>query len=131
MGVEMKLSDALQTATTDFTDRVKKIIEEMKNKTQNFIKEVQEQMDQFNVQLKQHALAEFDRLTSLTEDQNQEFQEQLSDGIVYLLEDREVLTSHVEASKENIDSKISDKESDITRTIGEDWKVTENRITDA
>ena len=33
MGVEMKLSDALQTATTDFTDRVKKIIEEMKNKT--------------------------------------------------------------------------------------------------
>ena len=40
MGVEMKLSDALQQSTTDFQEKVKKIIEDMKTKTGAFIKEV-------------------------------------------------------------------------------------------
>ena len=35
MGVEMKLQDTLQQATTDFEDRVKKLIEDMKLKTGN------------------------------------------------------------------------------------------------
>ena len=56
---------------------------------------------------------------------------QLSDGLIMLLEDREVLTSHVEASKENVDSKIGDKETEIVRTLQEDWKTTETRILDA
>jgi hypothetical protein len=33
MGVEMKLQEALMAATSDFQERVKRIIEEMKTKT--------------------------------------------------------------------------------------------------
>lgn len=69
------------------------------------INEVQQLMETFNGQLKVHALAEYDRLTSLTEDQSADLQEQmqLSDGLILLLEDREQLTGHVESSKENIE----------------------------
>lgn len=35
MNVEMKMQDTLHIATTDFEDRVKKLIEEMKIKTGN------------------------------------------------------------------------------------------------
>jgi hypothetical protein len=52
----------------------------------------------------------------------------MSDGMIILLEDREVLTSHIEASKENVDSKIGDKETEIVRTLQDDWKATETRI---
>lgn len=50
--------------------------------------------------------------------------------MIILMEDRDVLTSHLEASKENVDQKISDKETDIVRTLQEDWKATETRILD-
>lgn len=33
LGVEMKLSEALQQATSDFQEKIKKIIEDMKGKT--------------------------------------------------------------------------------------------------
>ncbi len=33
MGVELKLQESLLTATTDFTDRIKKIMEDMRTKT--------------------------------------------------------------------------------------------------
>ena len=33
MSVEMKLSDALQLATSEFQEKIKKIIEDMKTKT--------------------------------------------------------------------------------------------------
>ncbi len=37
--------------------------------------------------------------------------------MIILMEDRDVLTSHLEASKENVDTKISDKENEIVRTL--------------
>jgi len=37
--------------------------------------------------------------------------------MIILMEDRDVLTSHLEASKENVDGKIGDKETEIFRTI--------------
>lgn len=52
----------------------------------------------------------------------------MSDGMILLMEDRDILTSHLEASKENVDSKISDKETEIVRTLQEDWRQTETRI---
>lgn len=90
-------------------------------------------MENFNAALKIHALAEFDKFSSQAEDQNPDAlnEMQISDDLVVLLEDREMLTSHVEASKENIDSKISDKETEIVKTIQEDWKMTETRIIDS
>lgn len=35
MGTEMKLQDTLGAATVDFQDRVKKLLDDMKQKTQN------------------------------------------------------------------------------------------------
>jgi hypothetical protein len=52
----------------------------------------------------------------------------MSDGMILLMEDRDILTSHLEASKENLDSKISDKETEIVKSLTEDWKQTETRI---
>lgn len=48
--------------------------------------------------------------------------------MIILMEDRDVLTSHLEASKENVDSKIGDKETEIVRTLQDDWRQTETRI---
>lgn len=54
----------------------------------------------------------------------------MSDGFVMLMEDKDILVAHIEASKENVDGKISDKESEINRAISDDWKATENKIID-
>lgn len=48
--------------------------------------------------------------------------------MIILMEDRDVLSSHLEASKENVDSKIGDKETEIVRTLQDDWRQTETRI---
>lgn len=85
-------------------------------------------MENFNAALKVHAYAEFERVSSLTDEQNSELQEQMSNEMIILMEDRDVLTSHLEASKENVDSKIGDKETEIVRTLQDDWKQTETRI---
>lgn len=47
-----------------------------------------------------------------------------------LLSDKDTLVGHLEASKENVDAKINDKETEITKAIAEDWKATEARILD-
>lgn len=54
----------MQVSTTDFQERVKKIIEDMKQKTGLFIKEVQEEMEQFSADIKVKALEEFDRIAN-------------------------------------------------------------------
>ena len=54
----------------------------------------------------------------------------MSDNLVMLMEDKDILVAHIEASKENVDSKISDKETEVNKAISEDWKATETRILD-
>ncbi len=49
---------------------------------------------------------------------------------VFLTEDKEVLTGILEGSKETIDGKIGDKETEIFRVIQDDWKNTSLRIHD-
>lgn len=85
-------------------------------------------MEAFNNNLRAHALAEYDRIANSEEDPNQEMLEGMSDGFVMLMEDKDILVAHIEASKENVDSKISDKETEINKAISEDWKGTETRI---
>mmetsp|Transcript_27396 Transcript_27396/g.20546 ORF Transcript_27396/g.20546 Transcript_27396/m.20546 type:complete len:143 (+) Transcript_27396:908-1336(+) len=57
MGVEMKLKDVLETATNDFRERVRFIIEAMKNKTTAYIKEVVNEVELFYGQLRAYAVA--------------------------------------------------------------------------
>ena len=79
-----------------------------------------------------YALQEYDRIANLDENENNELQGEggLSDNLVILMEDKDILQSHIEASKENVDSKIGDKETEIQKALGDDWKNTETRITE-
>ena len=56
----MKLQEVLDVATKDFFERVKRITDDMKNKTQNFIAAVSTSADEFNVALRAYAIAESD-----------------------------------------------------------------------
>ena len=44
------------------------------------------------------------------------------------MEDKDILVSHIEASKETVDSKIGDKETQIIKDLTDDWKQTDFRI---
>ncbi len=56
MDVELKLQESLSGATADLQDRVKKVTDDMKAKTSSYILDVNGEMDQFAVLLKQYAL---------------------------------------------------------------------------
>jgi len=53
-----------------------------------------------------------------------------NDALIELYSDKEILVSALEASRENVDNKISDKDTEITRAINEDWALMSNRITE-
>lgn len=54
----------------------------------------------------------------------------MSDDFLLLMEDKEMLVSHLEASKETVDGKISDKETEIVKALTDDWRTTEQRISE-
>lgn len=87
-------------------------------------------MEAFNNNLRAHALAEFDRIAGQEEDNNQDLLEGMSDDFLLLMEDKEMLVSHLEASKETVDGKISDKETEIVKALTDDWRSTEQRISE-
>ena len=57
------------------------------------------------------------------------YQEMLSNiTLLDLWSDKDALVAHLEASKENVDSKISEKENEINRAIADDWKNTYTKL---
>lgn len=100
----------------------------MKQKTGLFIKEVQEEMEQFSADIKVKALEEFDRIANQEEDLSGGDTMEMSDNMILLMSDPEVLNQHLEQSKENVDSKIGDQETKIVKELATDWKNTETRI---
>jgi SMC interacting uncharacterized protein involved in chromosome segregation len=56
MGVELKLQEQLQVATSDFQERIKQVLTQMKDKTTAFFAEVNQEMELFSVSLKAYAL---------------------------------------------------------------------------
>ena len=85
-------------------------------------------MEQFSVALKVYALQEFGRIANMEEDQNGGDTESMSDNMIILMGDNDVLNQHLEQSKENVDSKIGDQETIIVRELTKDWRNTETRI---
>jgi hypothetical protein len=73
-------------------------------------------------------LAEYDRIANMEEDPNGEMQGEMSNELVLMMEDKDILVSHIEASKENVDSKIGDKETEIVKSLSDDWRATDTRI---
>ena len=100
----------------------------MKLKTGAFIKEVQLEMEQFSAALKVYAMAEFERFAQMGDDVNNNDMDQLPDELVTLIAESDVLQQHLEASKENIDSKVGDQDSNITKELTRDWTATQTRI---
>ncbi len=128
MNIELKLQEQLQAATTDFQERVKRILEDMKTKTSAFIAEVNAEMELFSAALKVYAHQEYERVQNMGDDVNND-QEQLSDQMITLLgEDPDFLNGKLEGSKENIELRVNDIESQIIRELMNDWKQTEHRI---
>ena len=89
----------------------------MKGKTNVYFQEVNEEMQQFAVALKVYALQEVERIENLGDE-------------LLLMEDGDYLNSQLEGSKENIELRVNDIESQILKDLTNDWKVTETRILD-
>lgn len=64
----------------------------------------------------------------MEEDINGDLPSEITDELVVLLEDKDSLISKIETSRENVDSKIGDRETDINKALGEDWKNTYQKI---
>ena len=101
----------------------------MKTKTTAFIKDVNEEMQAFSVDLKAYAVPEIERIQALLDQGEGDTVdgEQLSDEMVTLLE-IEVLNQHLDQSKDNVESKIIDMENTITKAIGNDQNSIDTRI---
>lgn len=54
--------------------------------------------------------------------------EQMSDELVELMSDSDYLNTQLEASKENIELRINEIETQIIKELTNDWKTTEARI---
>lgn len=64
----------------------------------------------------------------MEDDPNNPDADMLSNELLQFMDDSDVLNQHLDASKENIDSKISDQETNIVKELTRDWKNTETRI---
>ena len=81
----------------------------------------------FSVALKAYALLEVERIANMGDDAGDE---PLSNDLIMLMDDADYLNSQLEGSKENIELRINDVESQIMKDLANDWKATEQRIID-
>ena len=85
-------------------------------------------MDTFNNNLRIHAFQEQEKLMSMEENPNADLTDQLSNEMVVMMEDKDILTSHLDASKEYVEQKIGERESEILRAIADEWRATEQKM---
>jgi hypothetical protein len=128
MIVEMKLVEALTAATAEFSKEVEAINSEMTSESTKFTNDVQEDMNKFIAELRDHAY-------KLNEDMNREDENNLQrwdneQDLIQLLYDKETLTQYFEQAKENQENKISEKDNIIRSDINNDWKNTKEKITE-
>lgn len=128
MAVEMKLVEALGIATSDFSKEVEAINAEMISESSKFTNNVQEDVDKFIAELREHAYKLNEELNK--EDDSANMNQYLEDQeLVQLLYDKETLTQYFEQSKETQENKISEKDNIIRSDINNDWKnVKENLL---
>mmetsp|Transcript_8859 Transcript_8859/g.7836 ORF Transcript_8859/g.7836 Transcript_8859/m.7836 type:complete len:566 (+) Transcript_8859:2-1699(+) len=126
MSVEMKLVEALGIATGDFGKEVDAINNEMVTESSKFTKGVQEDMDKFIVELRDHAYKLNEELNR--EDDNANMTNWDDQDLVQLLYDKETLTQYFEQSKETQENKISEKDNIIRSEINNDWKNTKEEL---
>jgi ElaB/YqjD/DUF883 family membrane-anchored ribosome-binding protein len=134
LDIEMKLQEVLDTATKDFTDRVKKIIEDIKKKSGEFVIGVGTEYDEFYNSLKVEAVKQCDELVQkiMDNDGQDDYTDTLDieGNVLELLGDKDTLNQVLEQSKEAVDNKITEQENVIMKAINEEWRTCEQRILD-
>ena len=111
---------------------VTKIIEDMKGKTTNFIKDVQEEAANFNDNFRVYANEEFERVNALLNDEDKaqeaELEFQNNDTFLELMAEADTLKQVLENSKENLETKIGEKEDQVSKGLTNDWQMTYQNI---
>jgi hypothetical protein len=54
----------------------------------------------------------------------------MSDDLILLMDDGDYLNSQLEGSRENIEQRLGDIETQINRDLANDWKSTDTKITE-
>ena len=120
----MLLQDALQISTGQFKEKVDLINGEMKKKTIDHIKFIGECAEDFNANLRTHALEEqtkFDTRINENEDALAEIENEVEKHIydfqLVFFSDKDVLIQLLDTSKEMMETKVAEKEQLINKAI--------------
>jgi allophanate hydrolase subunit 1 len=131
MEIEMLLQEALNQATGQFTDEVKRLNSELRTKTMDYIKEVGTEYENFTVSLKNGALIEQEQFEKLVENMENESQSSEFNVKLEVVGDRDILIQWLEASKEFFEGQLAEKERYITKSIMAEWEGIEKRMLDS
>lgn len=127
MSVEMKLVEALSLATVDFSKEIEAINNQMISESSKFTKGVQEDVDKFIAELRDHAYKLHEDLNR--EDDNASLHNWGDDNeLLQLIYDKDILTQYFEQCKETQENKISEKDNIIRSDINNDWKTTKEKL---
>mmetsp|Transcript_17135 Transcript_17135/g.26493 ORF Transcript_17135/g.26493 Transcript_17135/m.26493 type:complete len:172 (+) Transcript_17135:1124-1639(+) len=133
MNIEMLLQDALHGASDTFKDKVRAINSDMKNKTIEFIKFVNNQSVEFHDNLKIHAQEEHTKVLAMFQlDENlldQDMEEEQR-TLYEILLDIEELNPMLERFREFMEAEIGKKETIINKSILGEQEQTERRLAD-
>jgi hypothetical protein len=82
-------------------------------------------MNNFNAILRTYALAEQEKfINNIEENEDLTNDPAMTDVYIMIMEDKDILVSHLDASKENVENKIGDKETEITKALTDQWTAT-------
>lgn len=128
--IEMRLQYALVDATDAYKEKIKMIIDEMKNQTEKFIKTVDQHAQEFNKDLNTVAQNEFNIFAERLEQQDDQVDndDEEFDQLLDLLGDKEVLDTFLERSKEYMQKRITGMETFINKSIMNEQKDMDTKI---
>jgi len=130
MLVEMKLVESLGLANTEFSKDIENINNELTTKITKFTDGVQDLINQFQVDLKDHAYKLNEEVTK--EEENPTYQDIGDDtDLLQLIYDKDILAQFFEQCKENQENKISEKNNVMRSDINNDWKDIKQSLTEA
>jgi len=119
MEVEMKLVESLSEATGNFKNKLDAITEDMKKETINYIKDVADINESYHGEVKVYCEKLHEDFSKDIENGLNAWSEEQED-LTLLLSEKDTLMHLVESSHDTQQSKISDKENEITRGIVDD-----------
>ncbi|CAI2362369.1 unnamed protein product [Moneuplotes crassus] len=129
MLVEMKLVESLGLANTEFSKDVENINNEMTTKITKFTDGVQDLINQFQTDLKDHAYKLNEEVTK--EEDTPTYQDIGDDAdLLQLIYDKDILAQFFEQCKENQENKMSEKNNVMRSDINNDWKNIKEKLTE-